>query len=179
MVDRERATVHLETERLLIRSVVAADAVALAALWSDPDVTRHLGGPRDAETVRANVERDARTLPAARLDLWTVIERSSGRLIGSCGLLEKEVDGRAETELVYVLASSAWGQGYATEAGRAIRDHAFHRLGLVRIIALIDPANAASAGVAEKVGLHKEAETRRPNGRIMHVYAMGPPGWRR
>jgi RimJ/RimL family protein N-acetyltransferase len=88
------------------------------------------------------------------------------------GLIEKNVDGRDEIELVHVLAADAWGQGYATEAASALRDYAFNHLRLRRLIALIDPENHASSRVAEKVGIQFEGETRRPGGRIMRVYSM-------
>ena len=55
-----------------------------------------------------------------------------------------DIDGRSEVEIGYRLARSAWERGYATEAARAVRDHAFGALGLGRLIALIDPANTAS-----------------------------------
>jgi len=165
----------IDTPRLLIRPLKAADAKPLAALWSDPAVTRYMGGPRDAVTVHRQVQEDARAGTIRRLDLWPVVERATGQVIGNCGLTEKEVDGKQEIELVYVFATSAWGKGFATEAAAAIRDHAFRHLAVPGLIALIDPENAASARVAEKVGMHLEGETRRPGGKIMHIYAMSAP----
>ncbi len=165
----------IETPRLLIRPVKAADAKPLAALWSDPAVTRYMGGPRDAATVRRQLQEDARAGTVRRLDLWPVVERATGQVIGNCGLTEKDVDGQQEIELVYVFATSAWGKGFATEAASAIRDHAFRHLAVPGLIALIDPENAASARVAEKVGMRLERETRRAGGKLMHVYAMSAP----
>jgi len=166
----------IETARLLIRPLAASDAEPLAALWSDPAVTRYMGGPRDAATVRRQLGEDARARTVRRLDLWPVVEKATGQTIGDCGLTEKDVDGKKEIELVYVLMSSAWGRGLATEAAAAIRDYAFQHLALPRLIALIDPENAASARVAEKVGMHLERETRRAGGKTMHIYAMSAPG---
>ena len=165
-----------ETERLVIRPVEASDAAVLAALWSDPEVTRYMGGPRDFEKVREQLMSDVRAGVFHPFDLWPVVEKATGRVVGDCGLIEKEVDGRVEIELVYVFAAAAWGKGYATEAASAVRDHAFHHLGVQRITALIDPANLASARVAEKVGMRFERETRRPEDRLMRVYAMQANG---
>jgi len=100
-----------------------------------------------------------------------VVERASGRVVGECGVIEKDVDGRAELELVYVLARDAWGLGYATEAAAAMRDAA-EREGITRLIALIDPDNAASARVARKIGMRPEREVIRPGGAIRQVYAI-------
>ena len=160
--------VRLETDRLVIRSVTAADATAIAAIWADPDVTRHLGGPREPEKVIASVLEAADDPPA--LDLWTV--EHEGRTIGNCGLVEKQIDGRDEVEIAYVLATEAQGRGFATEAGAAVRDHAFDVLGLSRLVALVHPENESSARVAEKLGFSFEKDVPRPSGRVLRLYGL-------
>lgn len=102
--------------------------------------------------------------------VWPVIEKLNGRLVGHCGILKKEVDGKTERELVYVFARDTWAKGYATEAARALCQYAFDKLHLKCIIALIDPENVASAGVAKKAGLTFRGETVRPSGKRKHVY---------
>lgn len=163
---------RIETERLLLRRVEEPDAIVLAGLWSDPRVTRYMGGPRDFQKVRLELEAESRAGVVHATGWWPVAEKASGRVIGDCGLIEKNVDGREEIELVYVFASDAWGKGYATEAALALRDYAFCRLGLLRIVALIDPENHASARVAEKIGMQFERETRRPSGKVRRLYSM-------
>jgi ribosomal-protein-alanine N-acetyltransferase len=167
--------VNLTTDRLLIRSLAPGDAAALAAIWSDPDVTRYMGGPRDREETYRDLLAEAEEAEANPLDaLYTVVERSSSGVIGHCGFLAKEVEGEAETELIYVLARSAWGKGYATEAARTLCTKAFEKPGTARLIALIDPENRASARVAEKAGMGFWKETVRPTGKRMHVYSREP-----
>jgi RimJ/RimL family protein N-acetyltransferase len=85
--------------------------------------------------------------------------------------LEKEVNGQPEIELTYVLHKSAWGKGYATEAALGLRDYAFEKYGLKRLIALIDPTNRGSEQVARKVGLTLEKEVRRGD-KLMRMYAI-------
>jgi ribosomal-protein-alanine N-acetyltransferase len=146
-------------------------------MWADPEVTRHMGGPRDFEEVRLRVERGAPTDTVSHsTGWWAVVEKVSGHVVGDCGLVEKEVDGYHEIELVYLLASHFWGRGYATEAATALRDYALHRLGLRRIVALIEPDNHASVRVAEKIGMTFEKETRRPSGRVKRVYSLHAEG---
>src|SRR3990170_9154392 len=106
-----------------------------------------------------------------RYTLWPVVERATVRVIGESGLLEKDVDGRREIELVYVFATDVWGRGYATEAASAVRDAAI-RAGIPRLIALIDPDNPASARVAHKVGMRLERDVVRPGGATREVYAL-------
>jgi ribosomal-protein-alanine N-acetyltransferase len=161
----------IETERLVIRDLSVSDVDALARMWCDPEVTRFMGGPRDAAQVRRILAEDAGSASPPDMDLKPVLEKGSGQVVGHCGLLEKEVDGRAEVELVYVLDRAAWGRGYATEAAAAIQGYAREHLGLNRLIALIDPENRASERVALKVGMRLERETLRPGGKLMRVYA--------
>ena len=118
----------LETERLIIRSLRVADASALSKLWTDPEVTRYMGGPRDYKEIHAEFIRDAEDVSPRKVDLWPVIEKTTGQIIGHCGLVDKEVDGKLEYDLTYVLVKSAWGKGYATEAANAIADYAFKQL---------------------------------------------------
>lgn len=161
----------IETQRLLLRPLTSTDVDALVQIWTDPDVTQYMGGPRDLVKVRANLAEDAQANPPPQFDLQPVIEKVTGRIVGHCGITEKTVDDRVEHELVYVLAKSAWGKGYAAEIAKAVKDYAIEQIGLQRMIALIDPENVASRRVAEKVGLRYEKETIRPGGKRMHVYA--------
>ncbi len=163
---------NLETSRLLLRSLRTDDAPALAALWTDPDVTRFMGGPREYQKLIAIFDQDAQVAPPPRFDLCPVIEKASGALIGHCGLLDKEIAGALEIELVYVFAKPVWGNGYATEIARAIRDYAFTVLELERIVALIEPDNRASQRVAEKIGMTHEQDVVRPNGAVRRLYVL-------
>jgi RimJ/RimL family protein N-acetyltransferase len=162
--------VIVETGRLLIRTLTEADIPALAELWSDPRAARYLGGPRDPLEVGRLLREDLGVDPPCTL--WPVVVKESGAVIGHCGLLEKEVEGRPEIELIYVVAPEAQGRGYAGEAAAAIRDHALGKLGCRRLIALVHPENAASARVALRAGFSLEGETRRPSGTVMQVYAL-------
>jgi len=163
----------LETERLLIRSMQESDAVSLARLWTDAEVTQFIGGPRNYDELLQELLKDAQIKPPPDIDLWPVIEKATNQIIGHCGFVDKDVDGRTEFDLTYVLVKSAWGKGYATEAATSLRDYAFGQLSLKRIIALIDPRNKASEHVAKKTGLYYERDTLRPTGKTMHVFALG------
>ena len=165
----------LETERLLLRRIRRSDIEALVDLWSDPRVTAALGGPRDPGRLAGFFAEAAVDPFADDLDLWPLVERASNRIIGHCGLLEKEVDGRNEIEISYILATAVWGRGYATEIAAALRDHAFLTIGLSRVIALIEPGNVASERVAIKIGMRLEREIVRPGGAIRRVYGLEAP----
>lgn len=68
-------------------------------------------------------------------------------------------DSREKDEQRYQLARDYWRRGFATEAAFAVREYAFDSLRLTRLIAIIDPKNVASIGVAENVGLKYERTT--------------------
>jgi len=162
---------RLETERLYLRPLQVEDVVAITMLWTNPEITRFMGGPRNYDKVYKDLIEDAQLKPQPEFDLWVVIEKSTNQIVGHCGIIDKEVDGSSEFELIYVIARSAWEKGYATEIANAIKNNAFEYLGLKRIIALIDPMNPASARVATKVGLQYEKDTIRPSGKIMQIFA--------
>ena len=162
----------LETERLLLRDMQVADVPALTGLWTDPEVTRFMGGPRDYQELNTELLKDARDESPPQFDLWVLIEKATSRVIGHCGIIDKEIDGITEYDLTYVLVKSAWGKGYATEIAISIKDYAFKNLGLKRIVALIDPLNLDSQHVAKKVGLRHEKDVVRPHGKVMQVYSL-------
>jgi len=164
----------VETERLIVRILDASDVEALAALWCDPVAAAYLGGPRKVDEVCRTLRGDLALPEQPAFDLWPTIEKASGRVVGHCGLLDKEIEGRIEIELVYVLAPWAWGRGLAAEAARAIRDHAVTALGCQRLVALIHPENAASERVAAKLGLRCEGDVERPHG-ALRLYAFAAP----
>ena len=80
------------------------------------------------------------------------------RVLGRCGLLPWHIGGKDEVELAFMIKKERWREGFATEASHGIIMHAHQVLGLRRLVCLVMPGNAASAGVAEKVGMSLERE---------------------
>ena len=159
---------YRQTERLILRDDRPDEAESVIAVWTDAEVMRHMGGPRDPERVRRAFEEALDV--KGELRFWAVEVQETGRRIGECGLIQKQVEGAPEVELVYILARDAWGHGYATEAARAVCEHARDALGLTRLVALIRPENVASARVAEKAGFAFDRAVERDGGHSMHLY---------
>lgn len=148
------------TERLFLRNFDILDAEAIYRVFGDSEVMRFGDGIQTREWVDAwlhtCLERYYQTWGFGP---YAIVEKQSQRVIGYCGLLFfPDINGQQEVEIGYRLERSAWGQGYATEAALAVRDFAFHTLGIKRLIAIIDPANVASAGVAQKIGMQYETD---------------------
>ena len=122
-----------------------------------------------AETARA-LRGYADALGTRGYGFVAVIERSTGALIGDAGL--HPLAGRGpDVELGYTLARSVWGRGYATELGQALVDYAFAVLRVPRVVAQVEPANAASRHVLAKLGM-TEREERMAYGRPHLLYAL-------
>ena len=143
----------LETPRLLLREMTLDDLDFIAALLGDREVTRfypQLFSRADAEAwVRRNLDRYARH----GYGLWLVLDRLSGQPVGQVGLIRQLVEGVDEDEVGYLVHRPFWRRGYATEAARAVRDHAFEKRQRDHVISLIRPINHPSRGVAAKLGM--------------------------
>ena len=87
---------------------------------------------------------------------WAVTLKPSDEPVGFCGFSHHPVGGEWVWELGYRLRPGAWGRGFATEAAAACRDWFFGATGYPKFVLMIDPANAVSARVAEKIGARYE-----------------------
>jgi len=145
--------VILETPRLLLRKFTAQDADALEAFLGDSVVMEYYPAALDRRGVQDWIERNIGRYDRDGHGLWAVVLRDSHQLIGDCGCVMQEVEGRNEVEVGYHVRRDLWGRGYATEAARACVEYAFSRLGAERVISMIRPANVASRRVAEKNGM--------------------------
>ena len=149
--------VELFTPRLKLRWMIAPDAEAHYAVFSDPEVARYWSS--GAWTALDQAHEHIAATQAAYADgsgMRLGIElRDTGTLIGNASL-HRFVDASRRCELGYALAHAHWGYGYVSEALRALLDFGFTALDLNRVEADIDPRNTASARVLEKLGFRKE-----------------------
>jgi len=147
----------IETERLRLRGRTADDFAFIHAMWSDPAVTRFIGGkPRPEEDNWTKFLRMVGHWPVMGYGYWIVETRETGEPLGEAGFGEFRRDMtpsiKGEPELGYAFAASAHGKGYGGEAVRAVVDWGDKHLGGARMSCIIDEANAASIRVAEKYG---------------------------
>lgn len=142
----------LTTPRLVLRPVTVRDHAALLAHWTAPDVRRFLfdGVLLSPAEITAAIEDSTRDFAAAGYGLWLIHEQCRTDLIGTAGLRPLEGLG---LEIFYSLAPGSWGQGYATEAARAVLAHALGPLGLPEVLAEVDEGNTASLAVIERLAM--------------------------
>ena len=143
----------LQTSRLTLREFTSSDAEALALVLSDPETMKFYPAPFDRAGVEQWIVRNMRRYAENGHGLWGMVLKSTGELIGDCGLTVQSVDGVEEIEIGYHVRRDLWGQGLAAEAARACRDDGFARLRVERLISLIRPENIPSRRVAEKNGM--------------------------
>lgn len=151
----------LETPRLLLRHFTLADADAFYQFNKSPEVVKYTGNApttsvEEAQDIIKNI-----VLPQYeryKLGRFAVIEKTSGRLFGFCGVRYMEEE--EAFDLGYRFAQDMWGKGYATEASEEVLRNAFEDLKLDSVIGRAHKANIASIRVLEKLGMSYKRDCR-------------------
>jgi ribosomal-protein-alanine N-acetyltransferase len=157
---KKKAAERVVTERLILRRPRIDDAAAVFERYaSDAEVSRYLAWQlhQSAEMTRAFLEFSDSEWNRWPAGPYVIESREDGRLLGGTGL-SFETSYRASTG--YVLAKDSWGQGYATEAVRAMVDVS-QSAGVVRLYALCHVDHDKSARVLEKTGFEREGVLKR------------------
>ena len=139
---------ELRTDRCILRAPRLEDAPLWVSLMV-PDTDGHLGGPHTEAEAFAEFAAYMGNWLLRGHGPWTVTDHA-GRVLGF--VLVGVEPGDQAPELGWLFLSEARGQGYATEAAAAARHHALNALGLPDLVSYIDPTNAASRRVAERLG---------------------------
>lgn len=157
----------LSTERLVLRAFEPSDAVSVYAYAQSEKVAAMAGfaphkSPEESlEMVKAFMASGAH---------WAIVEKSTGRLIGSIHLQadHKRPKLPGAQRMGYMLGEDCWGQGYATEACREVLRYAFEELNCPVLSADLFPTNTKSRRVLKKLGFIPEGILRHarllPNG---------------
>lgn len=170
-------TPSLHTARLRLRAFEDTDASDLFALHSNASVLRYWDSPPWSEPARAEKFITAcRRMEQEGTGTRLAVDRlSDGAFIGWCTLSRWNPDYRSAA-LGYCYNAEAWGNGYATEAARALLQWAFDTLDLNRVQAETDTRNAASARVLDKLGFALEGTLREDcvvNGDVSDSWVYG------
>jgi RimJ/RimL family protein N-acetyltransferase len=152
------------------------DLAGALALAEDEEVQRFLQLPRDEAALTAMSERFARHWDTHGFGLWAV-RPSDGRgagWVGAChpGWHPEFTD---RVELAWSVTASLRGRGLVTRAAHAAARAGFDVLGLEEILAFVDPGNAPSLAVAQRLGMKAAGETRHPgDGAQLQIFTLGP-----
>ena len=153
----------MEAGRVRLRHLRPADFSVFAAYRADPAVCRFQGFDPFSETEARdfNARYAVAAIPAAPGE-WVQIaiaRTADDELLGDCALHLQAHEPRI-AEVGITLAPAQQGQGYATEALRCLLRFCFEELALHRVVALVDPRNAPSVALMERVGLRREGHAR-------------------
>ncbi len=190
---------HLDANRLRLRTPSSRDAESLYDLFADAEVMHGLNRkPISAiEEARAMIEGAVRSWDTDGLGPFILETASTDRhVVGWAGLMIFDTRdwtpstwanarSHAQPELGWALIRAHWGNGYATNAAAAIRDWSYESRAIERLVSLISPNNVRSQRVAKRLGAiaaevvtpaHTERQTvvwehRRPEDSANH-----PPG---
>jgi RimJ/RimL family protein N-acetyltransferase len=171
----------IETERLRLERWSQAHFEPFLRMCGEPAVMRYIGDGSVWSEERAEETHER------KLALWVergygwraALDRTDGGWIGIAALqpVGEGTEGvdPEEVEIGWWIEPALWGQGYATEAACPLLDEAFGRVGLERLVARIQPANLASAGVARKLGLRHDRTTQGARGEDIDIYVLARP----
>jgi RimJ/RimL family protein N-acetyltransferase len=147
----------LETERLMLRRLVLADAPFMVELLNEPSFLRFIGDKqvRTVEDAHGYLTRGPLDMYARHgLGLYLVTARADGTPLGIAGLIKR--DGLDDVDLGFAFSPRYWGQGYAHEAAAALLPHAREAHQLTRLVAITSVDNEASIRLLEKLGFRFE-----------------------
>ena len=167
----------LKTNRLTARPIAMDDVAQLQALHQAEPVAEHIGGSwtldRSEQFVRGAVEHWQRQ----GYGQWMFADKVSKKIIGRSGLRHYYLDGQDEIELLYAFEPSVWGQGYGTEAAKAVIDFAFRDAEVDSVVSFTLPDNPGSQRVMEKAGLTFEKEMIRLEPPAFLVFRLTRDDW--
>jgi [ribosomal protein S5]-alanine N-acetyltransferase len=148
---------EIKTPRLLLRKVEQGDAADILRYLSDPEVTKYYGLEPflDLEDACSEIGWYDRILEEGTGIRWGITLKDGEGLIGSCGFLNI-APGHFRADIGLELDSAYWNQGIGTEAIGAVIQYGFESLNLMRIQALIEPANVQSQRLFGKCGFIRE-----------------------
>jgi RimJ/RimL family protein N-acetyltransferase len=140
---------RLTTERLILRAPVADDFPAYAQLRASPRA-EYMGGPSNIRAAWGIFCHDVACWTLFGHGALMIDLRATGDCVGQVGISHGPLF--PDKELGWLVYEGHEGQGYATEAATTLRDWAAETLGLDRLVSYIDPRNARSIAVAERLG---------------------------
>lgn len=166
------------TDRLVLRESVPDDFDVLYDMYRQPGMTDYMPGLSDdkeeeRETFCAYIRR---MYSFYGYGLWTVAEKSSGRVVGRAGLENGTVQGQPVPIIGYMIGIEYQRQGYGQEAVRAAVEYAFSELGMEKIYGFVHGKNQSSKRLIQRVGFQRIEEhdeiTAQMAGRVFETKAL-------
>ena len=161
----------LETERLVLRAFRPEDLARVALYWADP-ASRFTGGPADETDAWRSMERGMGHWVLRGFGAFAIVDKANGLFAGKTGGYFP--GDWPEPEIGWWLLPDARGRGIATEAARRVRRWLYEENGWPTAVSYIEPDNAPSIALAERLGAVLE-DTITIRGRTTHVFRHPAP----
>lgn len=145
-----------ESDRLIFRKLTKDDIPNWAEFFVDNPNMPYLGSDFPEDTLEASkdwIERQIQRYEEFGCGHLGVIEKASGKLIGMCGLLSREIEGENEYEVAYSLKPAYWRKGFGSEMAQQIKKFGIENKLAKRFISMIHKDNIGSIKVAENNGM--------------------------
>ena len=152
---------RLETERLVLREIVPADAEDLFHIFSDEETMRYWSclPYKSVDQAHRLIEGLAKVRLAGAGINWAITLRGDERLVGKCGYNEWRKAHR-RGDISYIVAGEQQGKGIVSEALGAMLDYGFDRMNLHSVEAGVTPGNDASTRMLQRLGFRLEGHLR-------------------
>ena len=143
----------IETERLFLREMQQSDYPSLCKILQDADVMYAYEGAFSGSETQEWLDKQIRNYKNYGFGLWAVTLKTTGEMIGDCGLTMQAYKGGKILEIGYHLQKKYWHNGYAAEAAIACKRYAFETLKADEVFSIIRDNNTASQNVAKRNGM--------------------------
>lgn len=168
---------RIETKRLFLREMTPEDFGVLYTVLADSDIMQHYLYTFDEKRVQNWINRNTERYRVFGFGLWAVCLKSTGEMIGDCGLTMQNINGTVLPEIGYHIAKAHGRRGYATEAARAVRDWTFEHTPFGMVYSYMKKSNIPSSAVARANGMTLIDEFTDGGGERTEVYAISRAEW--
>ncbi len=144
---------RIESQRLGMRELKKEDETSLYEFMKDISVMYAWEHGFSHEEVQKWIDDNQKRYKNCGYGYFALIEKSSGKVIGTMGPLLEMINGKEVIGIGYILNKDYWGKGYATEGARACAEYCFNVLKAQEIVCDIRPQNKRSIRVAESIGM--------------------------
>lgn len=166
---------ELTSKRLRFLPWTQSFAKAWTPFFKDRSATAYLGIDRSLEpedAAKVWIEKQLKRYEAKEFGHLALFDWQEEKLIGSAGILLREIDGVLYHEIAYSILPYYWGKGYAGEAAKTLIKYANKKLSKANMISIVHVENQASIQVAKKIGF-KQIEERHYLGFPVFIYGRG------
>ena len=150
--------VILETKRLILREYTLDDFEDLKKIISDPETMKYYLKPYDDNGVNRWLNWCISSYKENGFGLWAIELKGNGEFIGDCGLSYQMIDGEKLVEIGYHINKKYWRNGFAKEAGLAVKEYGFKHLDVDALYSYMNYENIASQNTAKSLGMIKIKE---------------------